>query len=49
VKKIVKKIEKKDPATKPTRRVVILRELQDDELSNVAGGAVQGQRPWIWS
>jgi hypothetical protein len=49
VKKNVKKIEKQDPSAKPTRRVVVLRELVDDELSNVAGGVPAPQRPWIWS
>jgi hypothetical protein len=49
VKKNVKKIENKDPSAKPTRRVVILRELDDDELSNVAGGKIKSERPWIWT
>jgi hypothetical protein len=53
VKKNLKKIEQKDPSTKPTRRVVVLRELQDDDLSNIAGGAKSFHelpgRPWIWS
>jgi hypothetical protein len=48
VKKNLKKIEKQDPSTKPTRRVVVLRELGNDELSSVPGGGIQHLRPWIW-
>lgn len=54
MKKLTKKTTTPETTTtddKPARRVVVLRELDGEELSTVAGGATgtAPQRPWYWS
>lgn len=53
MKKNTKKPSIQGAAPKPERRVVILRELEDDDLSSATGGGYSppnqpGGRPWIW-